>query len=91
MKVTITDREIHSYSLDVMVEVEGRKDRVKIYYDPQDGYELLFFDSTGRIGSKPQWAIDYEENSSSWDSLGYWLEEQANGRWVWTDKEESNV
>ena len=91
MKVRITDKEIHSYSLDVEVEVEGKRDRVKIYYDPQDGYELLFFDSMGRVGERPQWAIDYEQESDSWHSLGYWLEEQASGRWVWTDKEEVNV
>ena len=89
MKVRITDKEIYGYSLELEVEIEGKSERVKIYYDPQDGYEVLFFDRMGKTTNKPQWAIDYEENN--YDPLGYWLEDQVSGRWVWTDKEEVNA
>lgn len=85
MKVRITDKEIHAYSLELEVEIEGKSERVKIYYDPQDGYEVLFFNRMGEITNKPQWAIDYEKNKYD---LAYWLEEQASGHWIWTDKEE---
>jgi hypothetical protein len=44
----------------------------------------------GKSIPKPQWAKDLEE-SEEFYHLGYWLEDQFEGRFTWTEEETANV
>jgi hypothetical protein len=91
MKVKVTDKEVLSYRLDIEIEREGETYQASIYYEPHDGYEVVFFDSMGKRTAQPQWATDLEESGELFHSLGYWLEDQLSGRFSWTEREEVNA
>ena len=84
MKVRLIEKEIKSYELEVEVEREGEKHRVSISYDPFDGYEVFFMNERGDLLPHPDWANELDEEEGS---LGYYLEEQLNGRFIWQAEE----
>ncbi len=88
MKVQLIEKEIKSYELEVEVEREGEKHRVSISYNPYDGYEVAVLDERGNYLPQPDWAQELDEQEGS---LGYYLEEQLNGRFYWAKDEEVAV
>jgi hypothetical protein len=91
MKLKVTDKEVISYRLEIEGEKDGQTFYATIWYDPHDGYEVTFADSMGRHVETPQWAKDLEEDSETCHSLGYWLEDQLEGRFSWTNREVANA
>lgn len=91
MKVKVTDKEVLSYRLDIEIERDGETYQASIYYDTYDGYEVTFIDALGRRTTQPKWATDLEESGELFHSLGYWLEDQLEGRFSWTDRGVANV
>ena len=86
MKVTLLEKEIKSYSLTVEVELEGEKYIADLSYDTHDGFEVRFFDTSGKSVSTPDWAIQMEEKDEEGNSLGYILESKIGGWFRWEDK-----
>lgn len=81
MKVELTDKEIHSYTLSLEIEREGETYRADVYYDTHDGYEVYFLGSKGERIPTPEWVIELEEELT--EPLGYWLECQIDGFFTW--------
>jgi hypothetical protein len=90
VKVIATDSEIHSYKIDTEIHREGEVYFATIYYDPHDGYEVMFRDPKGQSIATPEWVIEAQERDDS-HSVGYWLEDQIQGRYQWINKEEANA
>ena len=88
MKVTLKDKEIMRYVLSVNIEEGGEQYAADISYDVYDGYEITFLNEKGQIIAYPQWAIKYEEDNLTGDSLGYWLEDQIGGWFKWEQNQE---
>jgi hypothetical protein len=92
MKVTLLEKEISQYSLDILVERDGEEYRVSISYNEYDGYDVTFLDKEGKRLGYPEWAKDYVEDNPTGDSLGYWLESEIGGWFQWEpSKEEANA
>jgi len=90
MKVTLLEKEIYQYSLDVCIEKDGEEYLVCISYNEYDGYDVKFRDKNWKVLEYPQWAKDYEENNltGTIDSLGYWLESEIGGWFQWEPSKE---
>ena len=63
MKVQLTDKEIHSYTLPTVIEKDGEVYRAEIFYEPHDGYEVYFLDKTGERILDSEWVADFVELS----------------------------
>jgi len=88
MKVEITEKEIHSYTLSVNIEREGEVYRAEVFYEPHDGYEVYFLGKNGERILDPEWVAGFVEELD--EPLGYWLECQIDGFFTW-GKEEANA
>jgi len=92
MKVTLLEKEINQYSLDICVERDGEEHLVCISYNEYDGYDVTFLDKERKIIGYPEWAKDYVEDNPIGDSLGYWLESEIGGWFQWEpSKEEASA
>jgi hypothetical protein len=74
MKVRQLEKEIHSYTLTLEIEREGKSYRVDVYYDNYDGYDVYFLGDRGERISNPDWVAELEEELT--EPLGFWLEER---------------
>lgn len=81
MKVELTEKEIHSYTLTLEIEREGKTYRANVYYDTLEGYEVCFLDNYGKRIPDPEWVAEFEEELT--EPLGYWLECQVDGFFTW--------
>ena len=88
MKVQLTDKEIHSFTLSTVIEKDGEVYRAEIFYEPHDGYEVYFLDKNGERILDPEWVAGFVEELD--EPLGYWLECQIDGFFTW-GKEEANA
>lgn len=86
MKIKVKEKEINSYRLGVEIEREGQTYRASIYYDPHDGYDVTFLDPKGEVVEDPQWAQEINEKDLTY-SLGYYLEDQTGGFFLWQEGE----
>jgi len=81
MKVQLTDKEIHSYTLSTVIEKDGEVYRAEIFYEPHDGYEVYFTGKDGERILDPEWVADFVEELD--EPFGYWLECQVEGFFTW--------
>ena len=88
MKVTLLEKEIYQYSLNICIEKDGEEYLVCISYNEYDGYDATFLDKEGKRIGYPEWAKDYEEDNLTGDSLGCWLESEIGGWFQWESSKE---
>lgn len=81
MKIQLTDKEIHSYTLSTAIERDGEVYRAEIFYDTHDGYEVYFLGKRGERIPNPEWVADFTEELD--EPFGYWLECQVDGFFTW--------
>ena len=83
MKVKMEYAEVKAYELTLEVEREGEQYQVRVSYDNYDGYITEFYTLKGDPVDTPEWATEWEKEDMS--SIGYLLEEAANGCFEWQE------
>ena len=77
LKVSSTSKVEKSYEKQITFTRGEETYYATLYWESNEGYELVFVNSYGNAIDTPEWAVDWEEESNEFheDSLAFILDE----------------